>query len=57
MLMDGGHIAAIGAPKEVISYELIEKVYKTVVVVRDNPLSGKPYVLLAPRIKKSGKGV
>ncbi len=57
MLMDGGRIAALGAPKEVISYELIEKVYKTVVVVRDNPVSGKPYVLLAPRIKKPGKGV
>ncbi|MFA5338754.1 MAG: ABC transporter ATP-binding protein [Candidatus Omnitrophota bacterium] len=57
MLMDGGRVAALGEPKEVISYELIEKVYKTVVVVRENPVSGKPYVLLAPRIKKTGKGI
>jgi len=32
----------------VLNYQTIEEVYKTVVIVRENPLSGKPFVLIVP---------
>ncbi len=52
LLMDNGAIVSSGAPSEVLDYSTIEKVYKTVVVVRENPVSGKPFVLLAPGLKR-----
>jgi iron complex transport system ATP-binding protein len=45
ILMDKGNIEITGTPKEVLTYENIEKVYKTVVVVKENPFSKKPYVI------------
>jgi iron complex transport system ATP-binding protein len=49
ILMNEGQIFAQGAPKEVLNYKTIEKVYKTVVVVGENPISKKPYVFLVPQ--------
>jgi len=46
VLMDRGRIRKAGPPAEVIDYETIEDVYKTVVVVRQNPLSLKPFVMI-----------
>jgi iron complex transport system ATP-binding protein len=40
-----GHSHTSGTPKEVLTYENIEDVYKTVVVVKENPISLKPHVL------------
>jgi len=48
LLMNNGEIVVQGAPTEVIDYKIIEKVYKTVVVVGKNPISKKPYVFLVP---------
>lgn len=45
VLMDRGTIAAQGSPEEVLTYETIECVYRTVVVVKSNPVSHKPYVV------------
>jgi iron complex transport system ATP-binding protein len=45
LLMDNGKTHTIGAPKDVLTYENIEQVYKTVVVVKENPFSRKPYVI------------
>ena len=45
LLMDNGRTYTIGTPKEVLTYENIEQVYKTVVVVEENPFSHKPYVI------------
>ena len=50
-LFNNGTIHKIGTPQEVLSYQNIEEVYKTVVVVKENPISHKPYVFLVP-----GKG-
>ena len=36
-------------PNEVKTYQNIEAVYKTVVVVKENPISGKPYVMPVPK--------
>ncbi|AKL97776.1 ABC transporter ATP-binding protein [Endomicrobium proavitum] len=49
ILMDGGKIRNAGAPEEVLNYKDIESVYKTRVVVKTNPMSGKPYVIPVKR--------
>ena len=54
VLISGGAVRSTGTPAEVLDYRIIEEVYNTVVVVRENPVSGKPYVLLAPGSKKGG---
>ncbi len=46
VLMEGGNIKTSGRPQDVLTYQNIEEVYKTVVVVEKNPLSGKPFVLI-----------
>jgi iron complex transport system ATP-binding protein len=48
VLMDSGRIQKAGTPEEVLTYNNIEEVYHTVVVVERNPLSGKPFVLIVP---------
>jgi iron complex transport system ATP-binding protein len=46
LLLDGGSIYRDGSPKDVLTYQNIEQVYRTVVVVLDNPVTHKPYVFL-----------
>jgi iron complex transport system ATP-binding protein len=48
VLLNEGHVFKEGTPREVLTYQNIEAVYKTVVVVNDNPVSSKPFVLLVP---------
>lgn len=43
MMKDGAPFCQ-GTPDEVITYEHIENVYDTVVIVKTNPVSGKPVV-------------
>ena len=53
VLMDQGQIEKTGRSEEVLTYSNIEKVYKTVVVVEINPISGKPFVLVvSEEVKK-----
>ena len=49
VLINQGRVHKIGAPSEVLTYEIIEEVYKTVVVVKENPISKRPYVFLVPQ--------
>jgi len=44
ILMNKGTIYSTGKPEEVLTYENIEEVYKTVVVTLTNPLSKKPFI-------------
>ncbi len=46
ILLNDGQIHKIGHPDEVLNYQTIEEVYKTIVVVRKNPISSKPCILL-----------
>ncbi len=46
VLVKDGHLAACGEPADVLTYETVEAVYDTIVLVDKNPLSGKPYVFL-----------
>ena len=48
VLLDNGYINRKGSPGEVLTYQTIEEVYKTMVVVEKNPISGRPHVLLVP---------
>ncbi len=48
VLLNEGKVFKEGSPREVLTYQNIEAVYKTVVVVNDNPVSSKPFVLLVP---------
>ncbi|MBI4711806.1 MAG: ABC transporter ATP-binding protein [Planctomycetes bacterium] len=49
ILFNEGRVYKTGTPVEVLNYQDIETVYKTVVVVKDNPISGKPYVIPVPK--------
>lgn len=46
ILINQGIIFKEGSPQEVLTYQNLETVYKTVVVVNKNPISAKPYVIL-----------
>lgn len=46
VLMKNGKVFHKGTPEEVLNYENIEKVYDTVVITRENPLSKRPVVFL-----------
>ena len=46
MLLEGGKIFKDDRPEEVLTYQNIEAVYKTVVVVNENPISRKPCIVL-----------
>ena len=49
LLLNKGEMHSIGTPAEVLTYRIIEDVYKTVVIVKENPMSGKPYVFLVSK--------
>jgi iron complex transport system ATP-binding protein len=48
VLLDKGMVFKEGKPEEVLTYQNIEKVYKTLVLVNDHPVTGKPNVVLVP---------
>lgn len=52
-LMHNGTLRMIGTPDQVLDYPLIEEVYRTVVVVNKNPITGKPCVLPVPEIHRT----
>lgn len=51
ILLNERKIFKDGTPQEVLDYRSIEAVYKTLVVVKENPISKKPYVILVSRQK------
>lgn len=52
ILLKKGRIFKDGEPDDVLTYQNIEYVYKTIVVVNKNPISSRPYVVL---ISKEGQ--
>jgi len=52
ILLNQGKVFKQGVPEEVLTYLNIEEVYKTVVVVNKNPISGRPYILLSSQEKE-----
>ena len=53
MLLHNGCIHKIGSPSEVLTYQIIEEVYQTLVIVKQNPLSAKPYLFIVPEEKRA----
>lgn len=49
MLLDGGRIAKLGRPEDVINPDILERVYRCNVLVDQHPLSGLPRVTLPGR--------
>ncbi len=45
-LVKDGRLVACGEPEQVLTYETVEEVYDTIVLVDKNPLSGRPYLFL-----------
>jgi iron complex transport system ATP-binding protein len=46
IMLNNGKIHIKGRPENVLNYQTIEDVYKTVVITRTNPISNKPVVFL-----------
>lgn len=55
VLLKEGRIFKEGSPQEVLTFENIEEVYNTVVVVKENPISSKPYILLVSEEELNSK--
>ena len=55
ILLKEGTIFKEGSPQDVLTYQNIEEVYKTVVVVKENPISRKPYILLISEEERKAK--
>lgn len=53
ILISEGKIKSIGAPCEVLDYKVLEEVYKTSLIVKENPISKKPYVFPVPSMWKN----
>lgn len=53
LLMKEGRIHKSGTPDEVLTYQTIEEVYQTLVVVGRNPVSARPYIFLVTEEAKS----
>jgi len=51
ILLNEGKIFKDDFPEEVLTYQNIERVYKTIVVVNKNPISSKPNIILVSREK------
>jgi iron complex transport system ATP-binding protein len=49
LLLKEGSVYKNGMPSEVLTYQNIEAVYRTVVVVNENPVTKKPHILLVPK--------
>ena len=49
ILLDNGMIKSKGSPGEVLDYKTIEEVYKTVVIVKENPLTLRPHIFLVKK--------
>lgn len=49
VLIAQGSVYATGSPAATLTYENIEKAYDTVVIVRENPLSKKPFIIPVSR--------
>ncbi|MGM0603453.1 MAG: ABC transporter ATP-binding protein [Bacillota bacterium] len=52
VLLDEGKIHSVGTAEEVLTEENIAGVYSTRVIIKNNPLSDKPYVTLIPHAYK-----
>lgn len=55
LLLKNGKVHSLGKPEEVLTYQILEEVYNTLVVVQKNPTSGRPYIIVVPHPGKYPK--
>ncbi|MDD5454743.1 MAG: ABC transporter ATP-binding protein [Candidatus Ratteibacteria bacterium] len=48
LLLDNGRVFSAGTPEEVLTYQSLEKVYNTPVIVQKSIVSGMPHVFVVP---------
>ncbi|MDI6890048.1 MAG: ABC transporter ATP-binding protein [Thermodesulfovibrionales bacterium] len=56
LLLNNGKMHKTGTPQEVLTYQVIEEIYNTIVIVKENPVSLKPYIFLVPEEERQ-KGI
>ncbi len=52
LMLNKGEVYKIGTPEEILTYQTIEEVYKTLVITYKNPVSGRPHILLTGKTRK-----
>jgi len=52
ILLSKGKIHSQGAPEEVLTYQTLEEVYETIVIVENNRFTGRPHIYLIPEEKR-----
>lgn len=52
LLLKEGKLHSIGKPEQVFTYQKLEEAYDTLVVVKKNPVSGRPYIFLVSHPEK-----
>jgi iron complex transport system ATP-binding protein len=52
VLMKEGHMYTMGMPADVLTYQIIEDVYGTMVVVGKSPVSSRPYIFVVTEEEK-----
>ncbi|WP_201000394.1 heme ABC transporter ATP-binding protein [Paenibacillus glycanilyticus] len=55
LVLHKGGVAAMGAPAEVLSVDLIREVYQTEATIVKHPLTGTPQILLQPKQQDAGR--
>ncbi len=53
VLLKEGRLVVCGKPDEVVTYQTVEDVYDTVVLVDKNPLTGRPHIFLVSEEQKT----
>ena len=48
ILLNHGQVIKQGLPEEVLNEKLIEQVYKTKVIIKNNPVTQNPFIILTP---------
>jgi len=56
ILINEGRIRKIGSPKEVLTYQIVEEVYQTTVIVKENPISQRPCLFTVSEEEKQKAG-
>ena len=49
IMLDEGRVKIQGNPNEVLNYRTIEDVYKTMVIVKENPITFRPHIFLVKK--------
>ncbi len=52
-LLKDGILCYEGKPEEVLTYQILEEIYETILIVEENPFTGRPHIYLLPEDKRT----